>query len=93
MQSIPTVIGSVPNIDMDVVDHNNDETFMLTRDTRHGKEGYRMLRHVADHTLDRTAEGIIKAYVWDERYMFFLTVPEALQAILTRDFSAAYAAF
>ena len=48
-----------------------------------------MLRHVYDGKM----YGSEKEYEWDELYMFFTSVEDALRAIVTRDFAAGRSAF
>jgi hypothetical protein len=67
---------------IDFTDEDNDEEFEVTRDKRHGVEGFRVIRRVFN---GQTEQGN-KVYMWDSRYQFYTTLDQVLNAIETRDF-------
>lgn len=55
------------------------ESWSLSEDTRHGKEGYRVSRYLPCEDEKNSASK------WDETYMFFETIDEAYKAFLSGD--------
>ena len=59
--------------------HMQDAIVCLHEDTRHSVQGFRGLRYVDGY--------------WDEAYLFFASISEAIEAIQTGNYKAARAAF
>lgn len=68
--------------------HNLDygERFIVTRETRHGKEGYRVGRYLCDQIPAYT-------WTWDESYQFYTNLNDLFSSIEKRDYTAACTAF
>lgn len=79
-------------IEIHVTHLDRDEQYSIGWDTRHGKDGFRMLRFVNSGNRDPENNGE-PIYDWDELYMFFLTIDAAVKAIELGDWSAGQEAF
>lgn len=53
--------------------------------TRHGVKGYRVSRYLLNSEED--------AWVWDESYMFYLTIGDVINAYVAKDYKSGRDAF
>jgi hypothetical protein len=75
-------MNAIRHNDPDVIvtfDNDKGEVWEIGADTRHGKRGFRVLRHLN--------------HKWDENYMFFTSLDAALTAFKTGRLHEGRAAF
>lgn len=69
-----------------IEDKKHYEEWVLTEDKRHGMSGYRCCRYLSNNENFETT-------IWDERYMFFLSLDSAYLAFINDDLKSGREAF